>query len=47
MSEINILGEAYKKAKYKAPDHGQRNVQVLKDALMDIDGEMESEMYGK
>ncbi|MEH7272222.1 threonine aldolase family protein [Neobacillus vireti] len=47
MSEINILGEAYKKAKFKAPGHGKRNVQVLKDALVDIDGEMESEMYGK
>lgn len=47
MSEINILGEAYKKAKYKVPGHGPRNVQVLKDTLMNIDGEMESEMYGK
>jgi threonine aldolase len=47
MSEINILGEAYKKAKYKVPGHGPRNVQVLKEALMNIDGEMESEMYGK
>jgi threonine aldolase len=47
MSEINILGEAYKKAKHKVTGHSPRNVQVLKDALMDIDGEMESEMYGK
>jgi threonine aldolase len=47
MSEVNILGEAYKKAKHKVPGHGPRNVQVLKDALTDLDGEMESEMYGK
>jgi threonine aldolase len=47
MSERNILGEAYKKAKYKVQGHGPRNVQVLKDAIKDIDGEMESEMYGK
>ncbi|WHX98586.1 aminotransferase class I/II-fold pyridoxal phosphate-dependent enzyme [Neobacillus sp. DY30] len=47
MSEINILGEAYKNAKYKATGHGPRNVQVLKDALMEIDEELESEMYGK
>jgi threonine aldolase len=47
MSEINILGEAYKKTKHKVPGHGPRNVQVLKDALINIDGEMESEMYGK
>ncbi|MEC1524654.1 beta-eliminating lyase-related protein [Neobacillus niacini] len=47
MSEINVLGEAYKKAKYKVPGHGPRNIKVLKDALMDIDGETESEMYGK
>jgi threonine aldolase len=47
MSEINILGDAYKKAKYKVPGHGPRNVQVLKDALMDINEETESEMYGK
>lgn len=47
MSEINILGEAYKKATHKVAGHGPRNVQVLKDALMNIDGEMESEMYGK
>lgn len=47
MSEINILEDAYKKAKYKVSGHGPRNIHVLKDALMDIDEETESEMYGK
>ncbi|WP_045519611.1 threonine aldolase family protein [Neobacillus niacini] len=47
MSEKNILGEAYKKTTYKVPGHGPKNIQVLKEVLMDIDGEMESEMYGK
>ncbi|MEH7009306.1 beta-eliminating lyase-related protein [Neobacillus niacini] len=47
MSERNILGEAYKKTTHKVPGHGPRNIQVLKEVLMDIDGEMESEMYGK
>jgi threonine aldolase len=47
MSEKNILGEAYKKTTYKVPGHGPRNIQVLKEAFMNIDGEKESEMYGK
>ncbi|MDM5326090.1 beta-eliminating lyase-related protein [Neobacillus sp. CF12] len=47
MSEQNNLGEAYKKTTYKVPGHGPRNIQVLKETLLGIDGEMESEMYGK
>ncbi|MFP7298372.1 threonine aldolase family protein [Neobacillus niacini] len=47
MSEKNVLAEAYKKTPYKVPGHGQRNIQVLKEAIMNIDGETESEMYGK
>ncbi|TDL60987.1 low specificity L-threonine aldolase [Rhodococcus qingshengii] len=47
MSEKNILAEAYKKSSYKAPGHGTRNIHVLKEAFMNIDGAMESEMYGK
>lgn len=47
MSEKNILGEAYKRSTYKVPGHGPRNIQVLKEVLIDIDGHMESEMYGK
>jgi threonine aldolase len=47
MSEKKILGEAYKKTAYKVPGHGPRNIQVLKEVFMKIDGEMESEMYGK
>lgn len=47
MSEKNSLGEAYKKTTYKVPGHGPRNIQVLKEVLVDIEGQMESEMYGK
>jgi threonine aldolase len=47
MSEKNILAEAYKKTSYKVLGHGPRTIQVLKEAFMKIDGEMESEMYGK
>jgi threonine aldolase len=47
MSEKNILAEAYKKTAYKVSGHGPRNIQVLKEAFMNINGELESELYGK
>jgi threonine aldolase len=47
MSEKNILAEAFKKTHIKVSGHGPRNIQVLKEAFMNIDGELESELYGK
>lgn len=46
MKEYNSVVEAFKHTKYRL-DHGKRNIQVLKDALSDIDGQLESDMYGK
>lgn len=44
---MNELLEAFKQTKYKVPGHGPRNLDVLKEVLIDLDGQMESEMYGK
>ena len=40
------LKEAFKAAEYKLAGHGDRTVGVLKEALRDIDDELESDMYG-
>ncbi|MGG3466835.1 aminotransferase class I/II-fold pyridoxal phosphate-dependent enzyme [Neobacillus pocheonensis] len=44
---MNELLVAFKQTKYKVPGHGPRNLHVLKKALMDLEDQMESEMYGK
>ncbi|WP_201716053.1 threonine aldolase family protein [Rossellomorea arthrocnemi] len=42
----NRLLEAYKDALYSIQGHGKRNLDVLKEAFAQLDGEMESDMYG-
>ena len=46
MTENNPLLEAYKQAEYKVPGHGPRDIQTLKAALNEIDGQLESDIYG-
>lgn len=41
------LREAYQQAQYSVIDHGERNIQVLKDALNEVDGSLASDMYGR
>ncbi|WP_066318927.1 low specificity L-threonine aldolase [Bacillus sp. FJAT-29814] len=47
MAENISLQDAYKQTKYQVNGHGPRNIQVLKEAFHEIDGQLESEMYGK
>jgi len=47
MKENKQLLAAYKQTQYKVTGHGDRNIEVLKNALIDIDGQLESDMYGK
>ncbi|KPV43079.1 threonine aldolase family protein [Alicyclobacillus ferrooxydans] len=47
MPESNRLLEAYQQTKYQLPGHGKRNIQVLKDAFADVDGNLDSDIYGK
>lgn len=42
-----ILSEAFEKTIYPLGGHGRRDIQVLLDALKDIDGDLTSDMYGK
>lgn len=46
MVGVHSLVEAYKQTTFKIAGHGNRNVQVLKNALEDFDGEQESDIYG-
>lgn len=43
----NALLDAYKRTKHQVVGHGPRSVQVLKDVLETIDGQTESDIYGK
>lgn len=47
MGELNSLIDAYKQTTFKIAGHGNRNIQVLKKALEDFDGEQESDIYGQ
>ncbi|QQE80660.1 low specificity L-threonine aldolase [Alicyclobacillus sp. SO9] len=47
MADEMTLLDAFKQTKFQVVGHGPRNVQVLKDALADTDGDLESDMYGK
>jgi threonine aldolase len=40
------LLEAFTQTAYQLVGHGKRNIQVLKEALNDIDGKMDSDIYG-
>ncbi|MBO9131040.1 aminotransferase class I/II-fold pyridoxal phosphate-dependent enzyme [Bacillus sp. 165] len=42
----NPLLEAFKQTKYQVVGHGSRNIQVLKEAFQDMDGQQESDIYG-
>jgi threonine aldolase len=47
MSENNPLLEAFKQTNYQVAGNGKRDIQILKEALKDIDGQTESDIYGK
>ncbi|TXK85022.1 low specificity L-threonine aldolase [Paenibacillus sp. N3.4] len=47
MNENNPLLAAYWQTAYPLIGHGKRNIQILKEALKDVDGNQESDMYGK
>lgn len=47
MVEKLTLADAYKKASHQILGHGIRDVHVLKEAFTDIDGDLESDLYGK
>ena len=40
------LAEAFNQTEYPVTGHGKRNVQVLKDALAEVDGALDSDNYG-
>ncbi|GGA23346.1 threonine aldolase family protein [Psychrobacillus lasiicapitis] len=46
MSEAKLLFEAFKETKYQVSGHGKRDIQVLKNALQNLDGKQESDIYG-
>lgn len=45
--EKNLLLNVFKQTTYQLAGHGFRNIDILKKALEAIDGEHESDMYGK
>lgn len=47
MDTANALLQSYNQTPHRLTGHGQRNVEVLKEALAPIDGGMPSDMYGK
>lgn len=47
MNSKKTLSEAYKQASFPIDGHGKRVVQVLREALNDVDGTLASDMYGK
>ncbi|MGM7703453.1 threonine aldolase family protein [Pseudalkalibacillus sp. Hm43] len=47
MAEKNRMVHAFKQTNDRISGHGERNIQVLKDALAEVDGEQASDMYGK
>ncbi|MBS4175577.1 beta-eliminating lyase-related protein [Bacillus sp. FJAT-49736] len=47
MSEKNSLLEAFKRTNFQVAGNGKRNVQVMKDLLSEVDGALESDIYGK
>ena len=47
MSEKNPLFEAFKQTKYLVAGHGKRDIQTLKEVFQKVNGELESDIYGK
>ncbi|QUG40297.1 low specificity L-threonine aldolase [Psychrobacillus sp. INOP01] len=46
MTESISLVEAFKQTKYQIAGNGKRNIQILKEAFEQIDGEQDSDIYG-
>ena len=46
MAQNISLAEAFKQTKYQIAGNGKRNIQVLKDAFEQVDGQQESDIYG-
>jgi threonine aldolase len=46
MNGNNPLVEAFNQTTYQLVGHGKRNIQILKDTLKDMDGNLDSDMYG-
>lgn len=46
MTETNLL-EAYKQTTYQVPGNGKRDIETLKAAFEEVDGQLDSDMYGK
>ncbi|MBD0378736.1 threonine aldolase family protein [Paenibacillus sedimenti] len=46
MNGNHSLLEAFNQTTYPLVGHGKRNIQILKDALDDTDGNLDSDMYG-
>lgn len=47
MTSTNRLLDGFKQTEYQLSGHGPRNVQVLKDVLDNMDGELSSDVYGQ
>lgn len=47
MSQTVSLSDAYRKTDYQVAGHGPRNVEVLKEALRDVDGGRLGDTYGQ
>jgi threonine aldolase len=47
MEEALALSESFKRTEYQLAGHGRRNIQVLKAAIDGLDGQTESDLYGK
>lgn len=47
MDNKKSILEAYKQATYQIAGHGKRNIHVLQEAFQEIDGSVESDLYGK
>lgn len=45
-SNLSLL-EAFKQTQHQVTHHGKRNIQVLQDVLSHLDGQLESDIYGK
>lgn len=46
MNGINTLADAFKCTAYPVSDHGERDIQVLKDAFQNVDANLKSDIYG-
>jgi threonine aldolase len=46
MNKINPLLAAFQQTNYPVGGHGKRNIQVLIDALQDVDGQTDGDTYG-